>query len=203
MPALAAISPGGGQLVGLTLVDELQPKVLGADGDGGGLALGDDADAQATEARERDAEAVVGGEAFEFQAVPLAVGAGLAAVLGQEVELTVGEDAVDIEDEDFDLLGAGFSGKAHAQDDTGIMGWQVEEAAEALAVQRQVVRRQDEEQVVGSGRSDGGDEGDWNRSGRRQRRSKRWDECCRGHRPYPRERTNPDIDSPPGGRCDR
>ena len=64
-------------LVRLPLVDELEPQVPGADGDSGGLALGDDADAQATEAREGDAEAVVGGEALDLQAILLAVGGSL------------------------------------------------------------------------------------------------------------------------------
>ena len=54
----------GVHLVGLALVDELELQVVGADGDGLRVALGDDADAEATETAERDAEAVVGGKAF-------------------------------------------------------------------------------------------------------------------------------------------
>ena len=63
----------GVHLVGLALVDELEFEVVGADGYGLGVALGDDADAEAAEAAEGDAETVVGGEAFGLDAV--AVGA--------------------------------------------------------------------------------------------------------------------------------
>ena len=91
----------GGHLVVLALVDELEAEVVGADGDGAGLALGDDADAQATEAGEGDAEAVVGAEALELEAGGVGGGG-----FGHEVELAVGEDAVDVEDEDFDVAGA-------------------------------------------------------------------------------------------------
>src|SRR5258708_30774525 len=68
------------ELVGLSLVDEFEAEILRADGDGGGFTLGDDADAQAAEAREGDVEAVVCGEALELEPVALAVGARLAAV---------------------------------------------------------------------------------------------------------------------------
>ena len=91
----------GVHLVGLALIDELQLQIVGADGDGLRLALGDDADAQATETGERDAETVVGGEAFGFDS--MAVGTG------NDEDLAVGEDAVDVEDEDFDVFCAGFS----------------------------------------------------------------------------------------------
>ena len=89
----------GVHLVGLALVDELQLEVAGADGYGLGLALGDDADADAGEASEGDAEAVVGGEAFDFDALCFGAGA-----VGDYDDLAVGEDAVYVEDEDFDLL---------------------------------------------------------------------------------------------------
>ena len=59
----------GVHLVGLALVDELELEVVGADGYGLGVALGDDADAEAAETAEGDAEAVVGGEAFGLDAV--------------------------------------------------------------------------------------------------------------------------------------
>jgi hypothetical protein len=86
---------------------------LSADGDGGGFAFGDEADAQSAEARKRDSEAIVCGEAFEFQAVALAVGAGLAIVFRKELKLAVGEHSVDIEYEDFDTPGAVLCGKGH------------------------------------------------------------------------------------------
>ena len=78
------MSSDGDHLVGLALVDELEPEVLRADGDGGGFALGDKADAQAAEASEGDAEAVVGGEAFDFEAGVFAVGRGLPAFSGRK-----------------------------------------------------------------------------------------------------------------------
>ena len=77
---------GGGEFVGLALIDELEFEVAGADGDSGGLAFGNNADAQAAEAGEGDAEAIVGSEAFEFEAVLFAFGVGL----GKEEELAVG-----------------------------------------------------------------------------------------------------------------
>ena len=94
----------------LALVDEFEPKVLGANGDDGGLALGDEADAQAAETRESDAEPIVGGKAFHFQTMPLAVGTGLAVIFGDEEKLAVGQDAINVEDEDFDAAGAIFRG---------------------------------------------------------------------------------------------
>jgi hypothetical protein len=92
--------------VGLPLVDKLEPEVVGADGNSGGFALGNQADAQATEARESDAEAIVCGEAFDFEAELPAVRAGL----GNEEKLAVGENSIDVEDEDFDAAGAVFRG---------------------------------------------------------------------------------------------
>jgi hypothetical protein len=92
-----------GHLVGLALVDELEFEVVGADGDGAGLALGDDADAESAEAGEGDAKAVVCGEALCFDAFGLG-GRGFR----DNKDLAVGEDAVYVEDEDFNLAGAVF-----------------------------------------------------------------------------------------------
>jgi hypothetical protein len=44
----------------------------------------------------------MGGEAFEFNAVSVRP--------GDDEDLAIGEDTVDVEDEDFDIFGAGFSG---------------------------------------------------------------------------------------------
>jgi hypothetical protein len=85
----------------LALVDELEPEVVGADGHGAGLALGDDADAETSEAGQGDAEAVVGAEALELETGSIGGGG-----FGNKVELAVGEDAVDVEDEDFNVAGA-------------------------------------------------------------------------------------------------
>ena len=87
-------------LWGLALVDEFEPEVAGADGHRLRLALGEDAHADAVETGEGDAEAVVGGEALGFDAV--------AVRAGSDEDLAVGEDAVDVEDEDFDFAGAVF-----------------------------------------------------------------------------------------------
>lgn len=100
----------GGHFVRLALIDELQAQIAGADGDGGRLALGDEADAQSAETRDIDAEAVVRGESLELQTVGLTVWAGLATILGKEVELTVGEDSIDIEEQDFYAASAVFRG---------------------------------------------------------------------------------------------
>ena len=75
----------------LALVDELELEVAGAQCDGGGLALGDEADAQAAEAGEGDAKAVVHGEALELQAV-LTVRRGLSGE--KNLKLSVVESLV-------------------------------------------------------------------------------------------------------------
>jgi hypothetical protein len=90
----------------LALVYELELEVAGAQGDRGGLALGDEADAQTAQTGKRDAEAVVGGESLEFEAVLMAVESGL----GKEEELSVGEDTIDVEEQDLDAAGAFFRG---------------------------------------------------------------------------------------------
>ena len=100
----------GVHFVRLALVNKLQAQIAGADGDGSRLTLGDEADAQAAQTRDVDAEAVVRGEAFELQAVRLTVGAGLAVVFRKEVELAVGKNSIDVEEDDFDAAGAVFRG---------------------------------------------------------------------------------------------
>src|SRR5579871_1170228 len=86
----------GVHLVGLALVDELELEVAGTDGYGLRVALGDDADSQASEATERDAEAVVGSEALGLDSLPVWA--------GDDEDLAVGEDAIYVEDEDFDVF---------------------------------------------------------------------------------------------------
>ena len=101
----------GDHLVRLALVDELEAEILGADSDGSGFALGDEADAQAAEPlREGDPQAVVGSKTLHFQPVPLSVGAGQAVIFGDEEELAVGQDAIDVKDENLDAAGAIFRG---------------------------------------------------------------------------------------------
>ncbi len=76
-------------------------------------ALGDDADPNTGEAGERDAETVVGGEALDLDAF------GFSASAVREYEdLAVSEDAVDVEDEDFDLIGACFRTQTHIAHDS-------------------------------------------------------------------------------------
>jgi len=66
--------------------------------------------ATVAESRDIDAEAVMRGESLELEAVRLAVGAGLAAVFGKEIELAVGENTIDVEEKDFNAAGAVFRG---------------------------------------------------------------------------------------------
>ena len=90
----------GFHLVRLALVDVFDAEVMRADGDGLRLALGDEAELEAGEAGERYAETIVRVEAFDFDT--FAVGSG------HDGDVAVGEDAVDVEEEDFDAAGAGF-----------------------------------------------------------------------------------------------
>src|SRR5260370_5805256 len=87
---------------GLALVDELKLQVVGADGHGLRVAFGDNADAEARQAAEGNAEAVVGGEALGFDSLPVRA--------GDDEDLAVGEDSVYVEDEDFDFSGEIFRG---------------------------------------------------------------------------------------------
>ncbi len=90
----------GFEFVRLPLVDELHLQVAHAQGDGLALAFGDDAGAQAAEPGKRDAEAIVCTEAFDLDAG--AVG------LRNDSDVAVGQDAVDVEDEHFDVACAGL-----------------------------------------------------------------------------------------------
>ena len=95
----------GRHLVALALVHKLDLEILGADGDRARVALGDQADAETADAGERDAEAVVSGEALELDAVGVRRGG-----FGQNVDLAVREDAVDVEDDEFDIARAVLCG---------------------------------------------------------------------------------------------
>ena len=97
-------------LARLALVYELELEVLGANRNCGRLALGDDADPKAAEACERNPQAVMCSESFYLKAMAFAVEAGLAVIFRDEEELAVGEDSIDVEDEDFDAAGAVFRG---------------------------------------------------------------------------------------------
>ena len=94
-------------LVGLALVDVVDLEVAGADGYDLRVALGDEADFEAGEAGDADAHAVVGGEGFDLGGVAVGV-----AVEGRDDgDVAVGEDAVDVVEEDFDAAGAVFGGQ--------------------------------------------------------------------------------------------
>ena len=113
------------------LADVFEFQIAGAEGDGFGDALGDESGFDAGEARERDRGAVVGVEAFGFdQGLALKAESALAGVLGgsflcaliedgllrsggsgEDEELAIGEDAVDVEEEKFDFAGARLSGE--------------------------------------------------------------------------------------------
>jgi len=92
----------GIHFVGLALVNELELQIVGADSDGTGVAFGDDADPQTAQTSQRDPEAVVGGEALGLDPIAFSV--------GNDEDLAVGENAIYVEDEDFDVFRAGFSG---------------------------------------------------------------------------------------------
>lgn len=98
----------GAHLMRLPLIHKLELEILRADRNRSRLALRDDSNAQATEAGQCNAETIVRGEALEFKPVPLAIGAGLPIVFRKEKKLSVGEHAVDVEDQDFDAAGAVF-----------------------------------------------------------------------------------------------
>lgn len=89
-------------LVGLSLIDELKLKVVGANSNGARVPLGDDTDPQSTQTSKRDAEAIVGGETLGLD--PIAFG------VGNDENLAVGENAIYIEDKDFNVFRAGFNG---------------------------------------------------------------------------------------------
>jgi hypothetical protein len=88
--------------VGLALVDELELEIVGTDRYGLGVALGDDADAEAAETAQGDAKTVVGREALCFDAMTFGV--------WNDEDLTVSEDAVYVKDKDFYVFSPGFCG---------------------------------------------------------------------------------------------
>jgi hypothetical protein len=85
----------GGEFVGRSLVDVLDFEVAGAEADGLGDALGDDSGLHAAEAGEREAGAVVGVEALTSTADRRREG---------RIELAVGHDAIDIQQQELYLL---------------------------------------------------------------------------------------------------
>ena len=122
----------GVHLVGLAHVEVFEAQIAGAEGDRVRDALGYEAAGEASDAGERDAQAVMGAEAFGLNKVggvdaeaPLALQGGDAlgvgglfssGGLGEDPDAAVGEDAVYVEEEDFDVLctgdrvGGGFKG---------------------------------------------------------------------------------------------
>jgi len=126
---LLANFANGTHLERLALIDEFKAEVVGAGGDGFALALGDDAALHAAEAGQRYAESVMGAVAFGFDErfgldteadVAMTLGGVGGAfrsrrrVAGNEPEGAVSEDAVYVEEDDFDFAGAVLRGSTHA-----------------------------------------------------------------------------------------
>ncbi len=91
-------------LVGLALIDVVDLEVAGADGHNLRVALGDKADLEAGEAGDADAHSVVRGEALDLGCVAI----GAATQRGNDGDIAVGEDAVDVVEQDFDATSAVF-----------------------------------------------------------------------------------------------
>jgi hypothetical protein len=100
----------GVALVVLALVDVVDLEIAGADGDDARVALGDEADLETSEAGHGDAHAIVGVEGFDFSAGEV-VRIGGGDGVGDDDDIAVGEDAVDVVEEDFDAAGAVFGSK--------------------------------------------------------------------------------------------
>ena len=117
-----------GLLVLNSLTDIFKLQVSGAKGNSFRDALGNESRLDAGHASERNGCAVVGMEAFGFDeglAAEAEAEAALAAMLsrlfedalfcacrrGEDEKLAIGEDAVDVEEEEFNFAGAGVSGK--------------------------------------------------------------------------------------------
>ena len=114
------------------LMNVFQLQVAGTQGHGFGDALGDQAGFDAGSARQRDRRAVVGVKAFGLdESLAVQTEAALSAMRGRLLqdsllgsgccgkyeELSVGEDAVDIEEEELDFASPGVSGELwHGRD---------------------------------------------------------------------------------------
>lgn len=91
------------------LMDMVEPEIAGAQGDSFRNSSSDQSGLQPSDTRQRRRDAIVGVKSFHFDLAVSRLLRGRSArrsVFGNEKQLAVGEDSVDIEEQQFDFAGA-------------------------------------------------------------------------------------------------